>query len=105
VEPPTAPAARAGAGIEQSSATGSSRVEVERAGRTGSAATRDDTSARDAQYIHDEFGKFPGTLTTLVLTGFAQAHHIDTDYYDTHFGPGAYLDTHADHMRRWHGAG
>jgi hypothetical protein len=56
-----------------------------------------------AQYLYDQHGKFPGTITTIVLPGFVQAQHIDTDYYDAHFQPGAYLETHASHMRRWHG--
>jgi hypothetical protein len=56
-----------------------------------------------AQYVHDKHGKFPGTITTIVLPGFVQAQHIDTDYYDAHYRPGAYLQTHADHMKRWHG--
>ena len=55
-----------------------------------------------AQYVYDKHGKFPGTIPTMVLPGFVQAHHIDTGYYDTHFPPGAYLETHASHMRRWH---
>jgi hypothetical protein len=58
-----------------------------------------------AQYVYDMHGKFPGTLTTMVLSGFVQAHHLDTGFYDTHYQPGAYLETHADHMRRWHGDG
>lgn len=58
-----------------------------------------------AQYVYDKHGKFPGTPTTIVLPGFVQAHHVDTDYYDAHYLPGAYLDTHANHMRRWHGHG
>jgi hypothetical protein len=58
-----------------------------------------------AQYVYDKHGKFPGTLTTLVLPGFVQAHHIDTEFYDAHYQPGAYLETHANHMPRWHGAG
>jgi hypothetical protein len=56
-----------------------------------------------AQYVYDKYGKFPGTPTTVVLPGFVQANHIDTDYYDAHFLPGAYLDTHAAHLQRWHG--
>lgn len=56
-----------------------------------------------AQYVYDKHGKFPGTMPTMVLPGYVQAHHIDTDYYDTHFPPGAYLETHATHMQRWHG--
>jgi hypothetical protein len=31
-----------------------------------------------------------------------QAHHIDTDYYDRFFGPGAYGPVHATHMANWH---
>lgn len=56
-----------------------------------------------AQYVYDRDGRFPGTFTTMVLPGFVQAQHIDTEYYDTHFEPGSYLATHAGHMRRWHG--
>jgi hypothetical protein len=55
-----------------------------------------------ATYIHEKFGKFPGTITTIVLTGFVQAVHLDTEFYDTHYGKGAYLDTHARHWERWH---
>ena len=31
-----------------------------------------------------------------------QAQHVDTEFYDTHFLPGAYPGTHANHMGRWH---
>lgn len=55
-----------------------------------------------ARYVYDKHGKFPGTIPTMVLAGYVQAHHIDTGYYDTHFQPGAYLETHANHMRQWH---
>jgi hypothetical protein len=55
-----------------------------------------------AQYIYDKNGKFPSTFSTIVLPGFVQAQHIDTEYYDKHFQPGAYLETHATHMQRWH---
>jgi hypothetical protein len=58
-----------------------------------------------AQYIYDTHGRFPSTYTTMVLTGYVQAVHIDTDYYDTHFQPGAYLATHRDHWSRWHPSG
>ncbi|MBF8224116.1 hypothetical protein [Halomonas sp. 328] len=55
-----------------------------------------------AQYIHDKHGKFPGAFTTIVLPGFVQAVHLDTDFYDRHYQPGAYLATHAEHLKRWH---
>ena len=55
-----------------------------------------------AQYVYEKHGKFPGTITTIVLPGYVQAQHIETRYYDEHFQPGAYLKTHAEHMQRWH---
>lgn len=58
--------------------------------------------AEVAQYIHDAHGRFPGTFSTIVLSGFVQAVHLDTDFYDTHYEEGAYLQTHADHWQRWH---
>ena len=62
-----------------------------------------DCMATIAQYVLDQYGKFPGTVPTMVLTGFVQAQHIDTEFYDEHYEPGAYLETHARHMERWHG--
>jgi hypothetical protein len=55
-----------------------------------------------AQYIYDRFGKFPGTVPSIFVLTYLQAHHLDLEFYDHHFGPGAYLKTHADHMARWH---
>lgn len=56
-----------------------------------------------ARYIYDKSGRFPDTFTTMVLPGFVQAVHFDTEFYDTHYQPGAYLQTHAEHRQRWHG--
>jgi hypothetical protein len=64
-----------------------------------------DYLAEVAQYVHDTYGKFPNTFTTMVLSGYVQAVHLDTGFYDTHYQPGAYLDSHAQHLERWHGAG
>jgi len=55
-----------------------------------------------ARYIFDEYGKFPATVPSIAMTGYVQAQHIDTEFYDEHYGPGAYLETHAEHMKRWH---
>jgi hypothetical protein len=55
-----------------------------------------------AQYIYDRFGKFPGTVPSIFTLTYLQAHHLDLEFYDHHFGPEAYLQTHADHMARWH---
>ena len=54
-------------------------------------------------YILDTFGKFPATVDPIQLTLMIQAHHLDLDFYDTHMKPGAYLETHRDHFRDWHG--
>ena len=56
-----------------------------------------------AQYVHDTFGKFPGTVPSLMILNYVQAHHLDLEFYDRFFRPGAYLQTHADHMAAWHG--
>ena len=59
--------------------------------------------ARQAQYVFDTFGKFPGTVPSVFIMNYVQAHHLDLDFYDRFFKPGAYLRTHAEHMQRWHG--
>jgi hypothetical protein len=61
-----------------------------------------DCVATMAQYVFDRFGKFPGTVPSMFVLTYLQAHHLDLDFYDRHFAPGAYLDTHARHMDRWH---
>src|SRR5215216_2393574 len=56
-----------------------------------------------AQYVHDAFGKFPATIPSVYIRIYAQAQHIDLDYYDQFYGPEAYLETHRAHLARWHG--
>jgi hypothetical protein len=56
-----------------------------------------------ADYVYDRFGKFPGTVPTMFVLMYLQAHHLELGFYDKHFGADAYLDTHANHMQRWHG--
>ncbi|MFC2017815.1 hypothetical protein ACFLTQ_00735 [Chloroflexota bacterium] len=58
--------------------------------------------ALQAQYIFDTFGKFPGTVPSMFLNTYLQAHHIDLDFYDNFYQPGSYLKTHAEHIKRWH---
>jgi len=53
-------------------------------------------------YIVDTYGCFPGNTDAMHLMWVMQAHHIDTDYYDQFFGPGAYGPTHAAHLATWH---
>ena len=58
--------------------------------------------AQQAQYVYDTFGKFPGTVPSMFLIMYLQAHHLDLDFYDEFYNPGSYLKTHTDHMKRWH---
>jgi hypothetical protein len=58
-----------------------------------------------AQYLYDTYGKFPATIASILVAGYVQAQHIDTDFYDTHFQQGAYLDSHVGHVARWHAGG
>ena len=63
-----------------------------------------DCVATMAQYVFDRFGRFPSTVGSALATYYLQAHHLDLEFYDRHFAPGAYLPTHARHMARWHPA-
>lgn len=58
--------------------------------------------ALQAQYIYDTFGKFPGTVPSIFLITYLQAHHLDLEFYDHFYEPGSYLRTHAEHMKKWH---
>lgn len=58
--------------------------------------------ALQAQYVFDTFGKFPGTVPSMFVIQHLQAHHLDLDFYDHFYEPGAYLPTHARHMEQWH---
>jgi hypothetical protein len=55
-----------------------------------------------AQYVYDRFGKFPGTVPSIFVITYLQVHHLDLEFYDTHFESGAYLETHARHLADWH---
>ncbi|NTV45228.1 MAG: hypothetical protein HGB11_01590, partial [Chlorobiales bacterium] len=63
-----------------------------------------DCVATMAQYIYNRFGKFPGSVPTMFVLTYLQAHHLDLEFYDKYFNEGAYLETHAQHMASWHGA-
>jgi hypothetical protein len=57
-----------------------------------------------AQYLYETFGKFPATIPSVYVRVYAQAQHIDLDYYDTIYGADAVLETHRHHLAAWHGA-
>jgi hypothetical protein len=58
--------------------------------------------ALQAQYVYERFGKFPGTVPSIFSLTYLQAHHLDLEFYDHYFEPGAYLQTHTEHMAQWH---
>jgi hypothetical protein len=41
--------------------------------------------ATQAQYVFDTFGKFPGTVPSVFIMNYVQAHHLDLDFYDRFF--------------------
>ena len=53
-------------------------------------------------YIYETYGRFPATVDTMHLMWLMQAHHLDLDFYNRFFGPGAYGPTHAAHLAAWH---
>lgn len=58
--------------------------------------------AHQAQYVFDTFGKFPALVPSVFVMQYLQAFHLDLDFYDEFYEPGAYLETHARHMKNWH---
>ncbi len=73
----------------------------------GSAQVHDDEFIElmtiQAEYIYETFGKFPATIPSVYSLMYLQSHHLDLDYYDKLFGENAYLSTHAEHLKKWHG--
>jgi hypothetical protein len=54
-----------------------------------------------AQYVFDTYGKFPASLPSVYARLYAQAQHIDLEFYDRFFGSDAYLETHRQHAQLW----
>ena len=73
-----------------------------RAGTTGVSEEGLACTKAICNYIVDIYGRFPGGTDAMHLMWVMQAQHIDTDYYDQLFGPGAYGPTHAAHLAKWH---
>ncbi|MGQ0669061.1 MAG: hypothetical protein ACT4PO_05235 [Actinomycetota bacterium] len=55
-----------------------------------------------AQHVFDTCGRFPARFPSVYALMYLQAHHLELEFYDRFFEPGAYLPTHADHMALWH---
>lgn len=60
-----------------------------------------DAVVATAEYIYDTFGKFPGTVPSIFVRYYTQAHRLETGFYDKYFKEGNYLDTHKRNVSRW----
>lgn len=54
------------------------------------------------EYIQRTYGRFPAHVDAFRCAYTYQAHHLDMDFYNTHFKPGAYTNTQAEHHKKWH---
>lgn len=56
-----------------------------------------------AEYIWDTYGRFPATVDPMAMNIWFQAHHLETEFYDRYYEPGAYHESVRNHMGVWHG--
>jgi hypothetical protein len=54
------------------------------------------------EYVMKRYGQFPANYGALRTLMAFQVHHIDRDFYDRFYRPGAYTDAHVAHFGRWH---
>jgi len=54
------------------------------------------------EYVYGRYGRFLGTFGPLRNLMAFQVHHIDMEFYDRFYKPGAYTDAHRDHFALWH---
>jgi hypothetical protein len=55
------------------------------------------------EYVYGRYGRFPAYFGPLRSLMAFSAHHIDQEFYDRLYKPGAYTDRHREHFARWHG--
>lgn len=53
-------------------------------------------------YVYETYGRFPAFSDPMFLRFMVQAHHLDLDFYDHYYPPGAYTDSHKNHFKLWH---
>ena len=54
------------------------------------------------QYVFDTYGRFPANIDPMYQRLTCQAQHVDPDFYDEHYPPGACTEQHHQHFSRWH---
>jgi hypothetical protein len=55
------------------------------------------------QYVWDTYGRFPVYLDPMYQRLTCQAQHVDPNFYEEFYPPGALTDQHLGHFHRWHG--
>jgi hypothetical protein len=53
-------------------------------------------------YVHETYGRFPAYLEPMYQRLTVQAQHVDTDFYEQYYPPGAVTPQHHAHFERWH---
>lgn len=56
-------------------------------------------------YLLTTYGRFPVYIDPMYVRLAFQAHHLDLEFYDRHYAPGAYTEAHRDHFAKWHPEG
>ncbi len=59
-------------------------------------------TAAYCEYIYRRYGRFPGAFGPFRAVLAFQAHHLDLEFYDRFFKPGAITDAHRQHFPAWH---
>lgn len=61
-----------------------------------------DATIAYCEYVHRRYGRFPAYQPPFrTVCGF-QASHVDPEFYDRHYRPGALSATQREHLARWH---
>jgi hypothetical protein len=60
-----------------------------------------DAVVETSEYIYDTYGKFPGTVPSIFIRYYTQAHRLETGFYDKFFRENSYLGTHTRNVKRW----
>jgi hypothetical protein len=61
-----------------------------------------DATIAFTEYVWHTYGRFPAHTDAFKAVVACQAHHLDEDFYDAFYPPGALSESHRDHMHAWH---
>jgi hypothetical protein len=54
------------------------------------------------QYVFETYGRFPAYIDPMYQRLTCQAQHVDPDFYERYYPPGALTQQHQRHFHRWH---